>query len=299
MARNSDDDPGGGEDDRDDLVAIARWHIGMGGRVVYAPSIPPEIEATARFAHDSHLPDEEAILVLHDGTVFGSAEEGFVITQERFCWKNPWEHARQITWRELDREAIKRDVGKVLLAGGEIALSGEHVLGVSRFLLAMTGIPQGATLGPYRDQKRPSTLATATLPALRIITLARDIVGGVRNVFYAPSIPEAKLERARAAHAAHLPSDEPVAMLYDDTYFGSAEEGVLLTSKRVCWKTFGEPATQLPWGVVDAETISANGSYLEVMGAELKLTSWSDLSARVAVLLRRIVEESSLSPRRR
>ena len=297
MARGNDDDESEGADDRDDLVAIARWHIGMGGRVFYAPSIPPDIEASARFAHDLHLPDDEGILVLHDGTVFGSAEEGFLITQERFCWKNPWESARQITWRALDREAIKRETGKVILKDGEIALSGEHVLGVSRFLLAMTGVTQRGALGPYRERKRTSTLATTTLPGERIIALGRDIVGGVRNVFYAPSIPEAKLERARAAHAAHLPGDEPVAMLYDDTYFGSAEEGLVLTSKRLCWKTFGEPPTQLPWGVIDAETISANGSYLEVMGAELKLTSWSDLSPKVAVLLRKIVEEAS--PRRR
>jgi hypothetical protein len=299
MARSSDDGESDDVDDRDDLVALARWHIGMGGRVFYAPSIPPEIEANARFAHDLHLPDGEAILVLHDGTVFGSAEEGFVITQERFCWKNPWESARQITWRELDREAIKRETGKVILKDGEIALSGEHVLGVSRFLLAMTGVTQGAVLGPYRGQKRSAALGTATLPEERVSALGRDLVGEVRNVFYAPSIPAAKLRRARAAHAAHLPGDEPVAMLYDDTYFGSAEEGLVLTSKRLCWKMYGEPATQLPWGVIDGETISSNGSYLEVMGAELKLTSWSDLSAKVAVLLRRIVEEASLSPRRR
>ena len=298
MARR-DDGESGGDDDRDDLVALARWHIGMGGRVFYAPSIPPEIEANARFAHDRHLPDEEAILVLHDGTVFGSAEEGFLITQERFCWKNPWESARQLTWRELDREAIKRETGKVILADGEIALSGEHVLGVSRFLLAMTGVTQGATLGPYRDLKRRSALAMATLPEARLTALGRDLVGEVRNVFYAPSIPEIKLRRARAAHAAHLPGDEAVAMLYDDTYFGSAEEGLLLTSNRLCWKTFAEPATQLPWGVIDAETISANGDYLELMGAELKLTSRRDLCGNVAVLLRRIVEEAGATGRSR
>jgi hypothetical protein len=297
MARSSGEDDD--DSDQNDLVALARWHIGMGGRVFYAPYIPPDKEATARFAHDLHLPDDEAILVLHDGTVFGSAEEGFVITQERICWKNPWERARQITWRELDRDAIKRDVGKVLLADGDIALSGEHVLGVSRFLLAMTGVTQGATLGPYRDLERPSTLTMATLPEERLIALARDIVGNAPNVFYAPAIPQTKLRRARAAHAAHLPDDEPVAILYDDTYFGSAEEGLLLTSKRLCWKTFAEPSTQLLGGVIDTETISASGPYLEVMGAELKLTTRSDLTANMAVLLRRIVEEAGTTARRR
>lgn len=286
-------------DDRDDLVAIARRHIGMVVGVFYAPAIPPEKEATARFAHDLHLPDDEAILVLHDGTVFGSAEEGFLVTRERLCWKNPWERARQIAWRDLDPRAISREVGKVVLTGGDIALSGDLVLGVSRFLLAMTGVEPGMELGPYRGMRRPIALPKLTLSGERMIALARDIVGDTSKVFYAPSIPGMKLERARSAHAAHLPRGEPVAMLYDGTLFGSAEEGLLLTSKRLCWKMLGEPATQLPWGVIDGETISAHGRYLEVMGAELTLTAQSDFSEKAAVLLRRIVEEASAGARGR
>ncbi len=297
MARSSEQ---AREDDQRDVVVLARRHIGMGSRVFYAPSIPREIEQSARFAHDLHLPDDEAILVVHDGTVFGSAEEGFVVTRQRLCWKNPWESPRQIAWCDVDPETIARDVGKVMIAGRDVALSGELVLGVSRFLLAMTGGERGRERGPYRDMKHESDAIDAvTLPVERVITLARSIVGEVPRVFYAPAIPEAKLERARAAHAAHLGDDEPVAMLHDATFFGNAEEGLVLTSRRLCWKTLGEPATQLPWGGIDAETISASGSYLEVMGAELKLSSRGDLSGAVAVLLRRIVEEASALARGR
>jgi hypothetical protein len=297
MARSNDQ---AREDDQRDVVVLARRYIGMGSRVFYAPSIPREIEANARFAHDLHLPDDEAILVVHDGTVFGSAEEGFVVTRRRLCWKNPWESPRQIAWRDVDPQTITRDVGKVMIAGRDIALSGELVLGVSRFVLAMTGGAGGIERGPYRDMKHEADAIDAvTLPGERVIALARSIVGDTAKVFLAPAIPEAKLKRARAAHAAHLPDDELVMMLYDDTFFGSAEEGLLLTSKRFCWKTLGEPATQLPWGGIDAETISASGSYLEVMGAELKLTSQGDLSGAVATLLRRIVEEASARARAR
>lgn len=287
------------ESHRRDIVALARKHIGMGGRVFYAPSIPRDKEASARFAHDLHLPDEETILVLHDGTVFGSAEEGFLVTKQRICWKNPWEHARQIAWSELEPAAIKREVGKVILERGEIALSGELVLGVSRFLLAMTGATRGGDLGPYRDaQHHAITPEIVTLPGERIVTLGRTLVGEAPDLFYAPAIPRLKLQHARAAHAAHLLTGEPVAVLYDDTFFGSAEEGFLLTSERLCWKTLGEPATQLPWGVIDAETISASGSYVEIMGAEIKLTSRSELSGAVATLLRRITEEACARARK-
>lgn len=292
MIRSDESDD---ESEPHDLIALARGHIGVGSRVFYAPSIPREKEQSARVAHDLHLPDDEAILVLHDGTVFGSAEEGFVITTRRLCWKNPWEHAQQIVWRDLDPLAIKRDVGKVLLVGREIALSGDLVLGVSRFLLAMAGPRSGNELGPYRDgELRPLTrdAGSATLSEERIIALAHGLLGAARGVFYAPAIPASKLACARAAHAAHLPAKERVAVLYDDTFFGSAEEGFLLTSQRLCWKGLSEPATQLPWSAIDTETISASGSYVEVMGGEIKLTSWSDLSSAVATLLRRIAEES-------
>jgi hypothetical protein len=294
MARSSAE-----EDARHDIVALARRHIGMGGRVFYAPSIPRDKEASARFAHDLHLPDDEAILVLHDGTVFGSAEEGFLVTRQRLCWKNPWEHAKQIAWSDLDPSVIKRDVGKVLLGGADIALSGELVLGVSRFLLAMTGVTRGGDLGPYRGVTPHAISPEAvTLPGERIVTLARSLVGDALDMFYAPNIPRTKLQRARRAHAAHLGKEEPIAVLYDDTFFGSAEEGFLLTSKRLCWKLLAEPATQLPWGVIDSETISGSGSYVEVMGAEIKLTSRDDISKEVATLLQRIIEEAHAGARR-
>jgi hypothetical protein len=279
--------------DRHDLVGLARSHIGKDGRVFYAPAIPREKEQSARFAHDLHLPDEETILVLYDDTFFGSAEEGFLLTRQRLCWKNPRGHARQIAWSDLDPEAIKRDGDKVLVAGGEIALSGELVLGVSRFLLAMTGKMSSAELGPYRGVERPIVARhAAMLSGERILALARGLLGAARDVFYAPTIPASKLAHARAAHAAHLPANEPVVVLYDDTFFGSAEEGFLLTSKRLCWKSLTGPATQLRWSVIEAETISASGSYVEVMGGEIKLTSWNGLSGKVATLLRRIAEES-------
>jgi hypothetical protein len=291
MARSNDE-----ESARYDIVALARRHIGMGGRVFYAPLIPRDKEVSARFAHDLHLPDDEAILVLHDGTVFGSAEEGFLVTKQRLCWKNSWEHAKQVAWSDLDPSTIKRDVGKVLLQDSDIAVSGDLVLGVSRFLVAMTGVARGGDLGPYRGAALLATTPEIlTLPEERIVALARSLVGDVLDVFYAPRIPRSKLHHARRAHAAHLSKEEPVAVLYDDTIFGSAEEGFLLTSKRLCWKLLAEPAIQLPWGMIDSETISGSGSYVEVMGAEIKLSSRDDISANVATLLQRIIEEARVS----
>jgi hypothetical protein len=163
----------------------------------------------------------------------------------------------------------------------------------------MTGVTGGGDLGPYRDvEPHPITPDTVTLPGERIVTLGRSIVGDVPDVFYAPTIPRRKLQHARAAHAMHLLTGEPIAVLHDDTFFGSAKEGFLLTAKRLCWKTLLEPATQLPWSVIDAQSIFASGSYVVVMGAEIKLRSGSEISGAVASLLQQITEEAHAGARK-
>ena len=59
MARSKSDE----ESEHHGIVALARRHIGMGGRVFYAPAIPR---------------DKEPVAVLHDETFFGSENSGAV-----------------------------------------------------------------------------------------------------------------------------------------------------------------------------------------------------------------------------
>src|SRR4051812_44741867 len=99
-----------------DILTLARRHLGMGSSMFYEPSIPPEKAANARRAHAMHLPEEETILALYDGTMFGGAQDGFLITPQRLCWKNFWEHPRQLPWDELDASTVSPQPGKILIA---------------------------------------------------------------------------------------------------------------------------------------------------------------------------------------
>ncbi len=82
------------------------------------PEIPERKLRRAREAHAQVLRQEERLLVVHDATVFGSAEEGFALTGRRLCWKNLGEQARQIPWEYLPAEAIVRRGSSTILLGG-------------------------------------------------------------------------------------------------------------------------------------------------------------------------------------
>jgi len=133
------------------IVRLARRHMGMGGSLYYAPSIPVRKENNARDAHALHLPDEEPILVLYDDTLFGGAKDGFLITPERLCWKNIWEHPRQLAWPDIAPASILAGGGQVHIAGGYLNVDCELTGGLTAFLVEMAARRRSPAIGPYRD----------------------------------------------------------------------------------------------------------------------------------------------------
>ncbi len=267
--------------------------MGMGGSLFYAPSIPPRKEYNARAAHALHLPEEEPVLALYDDTLFGGAEDGFLITTERLCWKNIWEYPRQITWNELDPASISPGGGQVNLSGGQVNLDFDLTAGLAAFLIEMAARRRTPAIGPYRDAAPiAETPEAGALKGDRLISLARMYIGEFPDIFYHPSIPWSKSGRARSAHEAHLPENEPVAVLYDDTVFGSGEEGFLLTSRRLCWKNFSEEPTQLSWGEIEPSTIETRRNHVRIMNGAIQITGQPSLVPAVAKLLRAAAEEA-------
>jgi hypothetical protein len=268
------------------------------GSVFYAPSIPHEKLRSARAAHALHLPEEEPILVLYDGTLFGGAKDGFVVTPQRLCWKNLWDHPRQIPWSDLEPSAIARGSGKIGVAGGGILILAELVPGAAAFFMEMASWTHFSQASPYRTADLPKAIGVdAVIATERLLSLTRTHVGEVDDLYLHPSIPAAKLAHASEVHADHLPAEEVVAVLFDDTVFGSAEEGFLFTSQRLCWKNLSTDPKQLPYRDIALDTITAHESHVGVMDAELELTGRNELVGPVAKLIRVIVEEVQGSPR--
>jgi hypothetical protein len=281
---------GPGEGARDEIVSLARQRMGLGNAVFYAPSIPPAKEAAARAAHLLHLPAGEPVLVLYDGTLFGGAENGFVVTPERLCWKNLLEHPRQIAWRELETASIVPGNGHVGVSGGAIQAMNELVPGIALFLVEMARRRGNPDAGPYRSgAEAPPEGALLAVPHLT--SLGRKHLGEVEDIYYHPAIPASKLKKARAMHAAHLAPAEVAAVLYDDTVFGSAEEGALLTPRRLCWKNLTSEPEHAEWHQIEPSSISSSGNLVYVAGRALQFTSRAPLCVPMAELLAALVTE--------
>ncbi len=276
---------GGGADA---LLKLARHHLGMRDHVYYAPSIPPAKEAAARGVHGAHLPESEAVLALYDATAFGGAKEGLVITAARICWKNRFEHPRQIPWGEVDPATVAVEEGRFVgIAHGRIDLREEVAEGVARFLVEAARVAGAREASPYREAAGASagTAEGAALRVAQLTALARRHLGEVDDVFYHPAIPAAKLEQARAVHAAFLGEGDTVAVLFDATAFGSAKDGFVMTTDRFCWKNIADEARAVPWDGLDPDAVAAQGNQVEIMAGKVELGSRGELAGPLAALL--------------
>lgn len=99
--------------------------------------------------------------------------------------------------------------------------------------------------------------------------LLRSRLTGVAATFLHPSIPAKKIENVRKLHEAHLPADEAILGIYDATVFGSAKDGWVVTSKRLCFKNQIDAPQSLAWTDVKDDQIYVDGNHLLVGRAKL------------------------------
>lgn len=100
------------------IIALAQEFLGVGDDRFFAPNIPPDKEATAREEHKATLSRGQRILVLYDDTLFGNADDGFILTSSHFCWENLMEDPQSRTWRQLNPERIEAQEDGVALGNG-------------------------------------------------------------------------------------------------------------------------------------------------------------------------------------
>ena len=160
----------------DAVLALVRQHFAGADSISLCPSIPGKKELGAREAHARHLPTDERVLMLFDDTVFGSGDEGFLVTSQRLCWKNPSDRPRMIEWKQIDPDGMYADRRRLVLGTHSIAISGDesvtlaceqafHVLAFSArapsHSLAASSARSGIALTPA-DAQHPSKRPTVS-----------------------------------------------------------------------------------------------------------------------------------------
>lgn len=179
---------------------------------------------------------EDSICLLYDDTVFGSASEGLVVTNEAVYFKNIMEHPVRL---RLDK------VGEVkLVKDNLISISGYgcecHMLekNASRALCkALDGL--GAELA-----KLGVTFGDDTSAVDAVTKLFADIKDN-GDVYVGDNIPEKKRANAHRSLRVKEPVSD-ICVLADATVFGSAEEGLVVTPKAIYFKNSFESANRIP-----------------------------------------------------
>jgi len=249
---------------RDLLLSLAHEHLDGLPNLSIAPDIAPRKLRRARSIHELHLGAGEPILVLFDSTVLGSGEDGFVATPSQICWKNFLEYPRRVRWDELAQTAVEAHGRHVEIARGQVEVP--SIAGgperVRAFLLACAvRAPVSAT--PYREPAQPRDVLTVEQ---LIVQTARRALGELSWVHYRPSIPPKMVAAARIVHERHLAASEDILVLYDDTLFGSGNDGVVLTERGLCWRNFWGAAESLAWSELDPDLVVADGDLLFLNG---------------------------------
>lgn len=240
-----------------------------------APDVlPAKLLTRVRQIHNIWLPDDEPVLALYDDTLLGSGADGFALTTRRLVWRNFLEHPRQIQWTDLDPSAVDLDEDELNVAESRLST------GAIKQREALAGVL--AELGDRHHGADLPRDADPLSPAV-ILKLARWYIGELPSVFYAPALPARKVRTVRRLH--HLPDSEKVLVILDDTLFGSASEGIVITNQRVCWKHLLDPPDSMMWSEMKPRR---DGQPL-ISG--LQLTLQPDALTPLHELLREVVDE--------
>ncbi len=211
--------------------------------VFTAPDIPDSKLSAALM---SYAPDvlPKDVLVLVDNTVWGGAKEGLIVTRKKLYAKELWTTPISRTLRE-DSTLGFTDANELTVNGVQLIrlslIKNSALQKLAEAIQSMCDICAGGSISvnvPETKKSQSAASETATEPSSTksritkktLLSLFADISDV--HIFMAPDIPENKLSAALMSYAPDvLPKD--VLVLVDDTVWGGAKEGLIVTRKKL------------------------------------------------------------------
>ncbi|MEO7328025.1 MAG: hypothetical protein ABI193_05570 [Minicystis sp.] len=244
----------------------------------------------ARLVHAAHLPADEALIIVYDGTFFGGADLGLLLTAERLCWKNRGGRAFSLRWDELDPALVGEREDALLLGEATIRLPKELVAGLRALVQEIARRHHAREASPYRDRVVAPDGDSAKLTTDALVTLLWDELGPRPSVHYHPLIPASWLDRVRAQHAQHLQGDAPIAVVFQA--LGSETIGFALSTDRLYWTLSDGKVHFHGWKNLEPHTIrSSEYGALTVMGVPVVLPVDCPVE-RMTALFRTLVQNA-------
>jgi hypothetical protein len=219
----------------------------------FQPNIPEKMMFNALGAFAKDVPPE-AVLVLVDNTVFGSAKEGAILTETHL-----YSHTRNEEPVIVKLSSVQ-DVSYMkggLTTNTMLFINGLPSLGafkrseeaMRKFALMLkeiaTTLQPPANAAASKDATQLKADGTPTIPEEAYRTGIREIMSRYDGLtidphfFFQPNIPEKKLSNALGAFAKDVVPEDVLALL-DNTVSGSAKEGAILTETHLYAHTRNE-----------------------------------------------------------
>ena len=163
-------------------------------------------------------------------------------------------------------------------------------------LFSLKNIPTAKAIPakePVHDVRQAKVSDKAAAPSTLLEKIQETLDGFTDKHIFVGTIPPKKLNNAIASYATQVPPED-VLLLFDNTVFGSAKDGLLLTPDAVYWKDIGrERLRYTEIRKVDALKYSLSAG-LVLNEKEIKIEVGDDinkLAESLANVIRRLLKE--------
>ena len=290
----------------------------------FSPKIPENKlkNAIAAYAQTESCND---VILLLDDTVFGGAKDGLLLTRKGLYLHEIFSEALFIKLEDIDEIWVKNKdiyVNKTKSFTCNI-FSKQHISMLSSLLSELVAALQDGNardsheieeeqmnptnrVSSLQEQKHDSSTKTEKMAEGmissnvvgnkfdddKILTIIKKYNFNDEKIYFAPKIPDNKLKNAIAAYASSIRPNDVLALL-DDTVWGGAKEGALLSREKIFFhELFSEP---IAVNLSDIEDIATKGKRLGINGKTVFRTTNVDEKYLLgfANMLREIAEECS------
>lgn len=214
--------------------------------------VDPIPEKKANNARESlHIPLAEHIYALIDLTIFGSAKNAMVVTDNGLYWKDDNDkYPFFIAWSKLRHCSLTETQGthakNIKFSDGlQMSLLGSGSLGEDNNRVVLHLLKDLKTLSKGELDSRQPCETSDRLDLMLLWDVCNHYRGSASE-YYLDPIPEKKVKNAR--ESLHIPPAEHIVALIDFTAFGSAKNAMVVTGIGLYWKNGLDQTTQyLSW----------------------------------------------------
>ncbi|MCY1273076.1 hypothetical protein D9M68_238310 [compost metagenome] len=224
------------------------------------PHIPSKQLSNAVGAYSVRVEPKE-VVVLIDDTAFASGKDGVLICEDRLVVREMFSSARAYEYDAI--ESISCEGRRLYINGREafkLNIPGKDELGAFFELLNQWVSRRGSSV-QSREPRAAAPTSSKACPGMGelLYEVGRRVVSD--KVYVHPHIPQKKLQSAINAYGAGL-SAEDVIILVDDTAFGSAKDGILITDSSIYIKIFTESVRPYEWNSIESINIEKRTIYI-------------------------------------